>query len=84
MEVVKKKVKNLLDAGIIYLISDSPWVRPIQVVQKKEGMMVVLNDHNELIPTHTVTGWCVCIDYRKLNDGTRKDHIPLFFIDQML
>ncbi|KAL5539173.1 hypothetical protein UlMin_044786 [Ulmus minor] len=39
---------------------------------------------NELIPTRTVTGWRVCIDYRKLNDATRKDHFPLPFIDQML
>ncbi|GJU31507.1 reverse transcriptase domain-containing protein [Tanacetum coccineum] len=47
-------------------------------------MIVVLNDNNELIPSRTVTGWCVCIDYRKLNDATRKDHFPLPFIDQML
>ena len=30
------------------------------------------------------TGWGVCIDYRKLNAETRKDHFPLSFIDQML
>ncbi|GKB70022.1 reverse transcriptase domain-containing protein [Tanacetum coccineum] len=47
-------------------------------------MTVVLNDNNELIPSRTVTGWRVCIDYRKLNDATRKDHFPLPFIDQML
>ncbi|KAJ9544814.1 hypothetical protein OSB04_024521 [Centaurea solstitialis] len=45
---------------------------------------VVSNDNNELVPTRTVTGWRVCIDYRKLNDATRKDHFPLPFIDQML
>ncbi|GJY35150.1 reverse transcriptase domain-containing protein [Tanacetum coccineum] len=47
-------------------------------------MTVVLNVDNELIPSRTVTGWRVCIDYRKLNDATRKDHLPLSFIDQML
>ena len=41
-------------------------------------------ERNELIPTRTVTGWRVCIDYRKLNNATRKDHFPLPFIDQML
>ncbi|GJU89321.1 reverse transcriptase domain-containing protein [Tanacetum coccineum] len=47
-------------------------------------MTVVLNDDNELIPSLTVTGWRVCIDYCKFNDATRKDHFPLPFIDQML
>ena len=42
------------------------------------------NEKNELIPTRTVTGWRVCIDYIKLNTATRKDHYPLPFIDQML
>ena len=56
----------------------------MQVVPKKGGMTVVKNDKNELIPTRTVTGWRVCIDYRKLNDATRKDHFPLPFIDQMV
>ncbi|KAJ9566560.1 hypothetical protein OSB04_002526 [Centaurea solstitialis] len=83
-EVVKKEVIKLLDMGIIYPISDSSWVSPVQVVPKKGGLTVVTNDNNELIPTRIVTGWRVCIDYRKLNDATRKYHFPLLFIDQML
>nr|GEV38127.1 reverse transcriptase domain-containing protein [Tanacetum cinerariifolium] len=51
---------------------------------KKGGMTVVTNDENELVPTRLVTGWGVCIDYRKLNEATRKDHFPLPFMDQML
>ncbi|GJW97244.1 reverse transcriptase domain-containing protein [Tanacetum coccineum] len=51
---------------------------------EKGGFTVVENDENELISTRLVTGWRVCIDYRKLNEATRKDHFPLSFIDQML
>ena len=45
---------------------------------------MIKNDKDELIPTRTVTGWRMCIDYRKLNEATRKDHYPLPFMDQML
>ncbi|GKD64686.1 putative nucleotidyltransferase, ribonuclease H, partial [Tanacetum coccineum] len=83
-DVVKAEIIKLLDAGLIYAISDSPWVSPIHVVPKKGGITVVTNEDNELVPTRTVIGWRVCIDYRKLNDAIRKDHIPLPFIDQML
>nr|GEX49677.1 reverse transcriptase domain-containing protein [Tanacetum cinerariifolium] len=73
-DVIKKEVEKLLDAGLIYPISDSPWVSPIHCVPKKGGMTVIKNDENELVPTHLVTGWRVCIDYRKLNEATRKYH----------
>nr|GEV10133.1 reverse transcriptase domain-containing protein [Tanacetum cinerariifolium] len=83
-EVIKMEVLKLLDAGLIYPISDSPWVSPVHCVLKKEGFIVVENEENELIPTRLVTGWRVCIDYRKLNDATRNDYFPLRFMDQML
>ncbi|GKA53386.1 reverse transcriptase domain-containing protein [Tanacetum coccineum] len=83
-EVIKAEVIKLLNVGLIYPISDSPWVSPMHVVPKKGGMTVVTNDNNELIPTRLVTGWHVYIDYRKLNDDTRRDKFPLPFIDQML
>nr|GEY49346.1 DNA-directed DNA polymerase [Tanacetum cinerariifolium] len=83
-EVIKKEVIKLLDAGMIYQILDSSSVSPIHCVPKKGGITVVENKNNKLIPTRLVTGWRVCIDYRKLNDATRKDHFPLPFMDKML
>ena len=71
-EVVRKDVLKWLNAGFIYAISDSPWVCPVHVVPKKGGFTVIRNEKNELIPTITVTGWRVCIDYRKLNTATKR------------
>nr|GEV45070.1 reverse transcriptase domain-containing protein [Tanacetum cinerariifolium] len=83
-DVIKNEVLKLLDAGLIYPISNSPWVSHVHCVLKKGGFTIVKNEENELIPTRLVTGWSVCIDYRKLNEATRKDHFPLLFMDQIL
>ena len=83
-EVVRKEVFKWLDTGVIYPISDSAWVSPVQVVPKKGGTTVIRTENNILLPSRTVTGWRICIDYRKLNKATRKDHFPLPFLDQML
>ncbi|GKE27331.1 reverse transcriptase domain-containing protein [Tanacetum coccineum] len=74
-EVVKKEIVKLLDTDIIYPIANSPWVSPIHCVPKKGGITVLTNKNDELVPTRTITGWRVCIDYRKLNEA---------FMDQML
>ena len=81
-EMVRKEVLKLLDACMIYPISDSNLVSSAQIVPKEGGITVVKNDKNELIPTRTIIGWRVYMDYRKLN--TAKDHFSLPFIDQML
>nr|GFC91505.1 reverse transcriptase domain-containing protein [Tanacetum cinerariifolium] len=48
-DVIKKEVEKLLDARLMYPISDSPWVSPIHCVPKKGGMTVIKNDENELV-----------------------------------
>nr|GEY10643.1 reverse transcriptase domain-containing protein [Tanacetum cinerariifolium] len=83
-DVIKKEVLKLLDAELIYPISDNPWLSPVHCVLKKGGFTVVDNEENELIPTRMVTGWRVCIDYCNLNEATRKDHFPHTFMDQIL
>ncbi|RDX86384.1 hypothetical protein CR513_32280, partial [Mucuna pruriens] len=84
LDVVKKEVTKLLAAGIIYPISDSQWVSPMQVVPKKSGMTIIKNQQDELVPMRIQNSWRVFIDYRRLNQASRKDLFPFPFIDQFL
>ncbi|RVW30036.1 Retrovirus-related Pol polyprotein from transposon 17.6 [Vitis vinifera] len=83
-EVVRGEVLKLLQAGIIYPISDSLWVSPTQVVLKKSGTTMIQNEKGEEVSTRLTSGWRVCIDYKRLNSVTRKYHFPLPFMDQVL
>ena len=69
---------------MIYPIADNSWVCPVQCVPMKWGTTVVPNEKNELVLMRSVTGWRVCMDYRKLNAWTKIDHFPMAFMDQML
>ena len=75
-EVVRKEILKLLEVGIIYPVVDSQWVSPIHCVPKKGGITVVPNDKYELIPQRIITGYRMIIDFRKLNNTTKKDHYP--------
>ena len=61
MEVVKVEILKLLDAGVIYPITDSKWVAPIHVVPKKTGITLVKNKNDELIPTRISSGWRIVL-----------------------
>ena len=65
-DAVKTEIWKLLDNGIIYPISNSKWVSPVYVIPKKASIMVVENEHKELVQTRVPTKARVYIDYQKL------------------
>ncbi|XP_039051671.1 uncharacterized protein LOC120193142 [Hibiscus syriacus] len=79
-----KEIIKWLDAGVIYPISDSSWDSPVQCVLNKSGITVVKNENDELLITKTIAGGRICMDYRKLNKETKKDHFSIPFIDHIL
>lgn len=74
----------MLEAGVIYPIANSRWVSPTQIVPKKSGITVKENTDGTLVPIRLSNDYRVCIDYRKLNNMTKKDHFPLPFLDQIV
>ena len=82
-EAVRTEILKFLDNGIIYPIFDSQWVSPVHAFLEKFGFTVAKTENKDLIQTRLPTKVRVCIEYRKLNAATRKDHFSLPFIDQM-
>ena len=76
-----EEILKWLNAEIIYPISDSQWVSLVYLLPKKAGVTVTTNEKGEEIRTRLLTKWRVCIDNRKLNSTTKKDHFPQPFID---
>ncbi|GJZ32924.1 reverse transcriptase domain-containing protein [Tanacetum coccineum] len=83
-DLVKAEIVKLLDVGVNLRYLKLSLDKSDTCRSKKGDMTVITNEKNELVPTRTITGWRVCIDYRKLNDATRKYDFPLPFINQML
>ncbi|RVW70740.1 Retrovirus-related Pol polyprotein from transposon 297 [Vitis vinifera] len=81
-----KGISPLVCTHHIYMeeMQNHLWVSPTQVVPKKSGITVIQNEKGEEVSTRPTSGWRVCIDYRRLNSVTRKDHFPLPFMDQVL
>ncbi|XP_019451637.1 PREDICTED: uncharacterized protein LOC109353700 [Lupinus angustifolius] len=81
-EVIRKEVVKMLEVEMIYPISYSKWVCPIQVVPKKGGMTVIQNDNNELILTRAITGW------REFNleirDKSGKDNLVADYLSRLI
>nr|GEU60921.1 reverse transcriptase domain-containing protein [Tanacetum cinerariifolium] len=82
-DVIKQEVIKLFEAGLIDLISDSPWVSMVHCVPKKGGFTVVENEDNELIPTRLVTSTfqrCMMASFHDMIEKTMEVFMDDFFI----
>nr|GEU92493.1 reverse transcriptase domain-containing protein [Tanacetum cinerariifolium] len=82
--IIATELKDKEKTILIKVLKSHKQAPAWQLSDIKGSFIVIENEENKLIPTRLVTGWRVCIDYRKLNNATRKDHFPLPFMDQML
>ncbi|GJR00616.1 reverse transcriptase domain-containing protein [Tanacetum coccineum] len=98
--IIAKDLKNEEKAALIevlkshkraiaWKLSDIKGINPefctYKILMEEDYEPTVQHQRRDYIPTINVPqGLRVCIDYRKLNEATRKDHFPLPFMDQML
>nr|GEW13390.1 reverse transcriptase domain-containing protein [Tanacetum cinerariifolium] len=82
--IIEKDLKDVEKEALLKALKSHKRAIAWKITNIKGGNTIATNENDELIPKRLVTGWRVCIDYRKLNDATRKDHFPLPFMDQML
>ena len=69
---------------MIYPISDSKLVNPVHSIPKHGGITTIQNDKDEVLPSRTITEYKMCVDFRKLNKITIKEHQPLPFMEQII